>query len=392
MDSSTVQLFGDKELKRKLLQSVSSVKKKIKALNEGKAELTSTLQETFQPITQPLNTLLHHINSNDDKGLIVKHETDEKSFQNKIKTAAGEVTHGKQEEYSNVDKEEYEDADESFDSLNKTIQSEMEEDSTLHPLARSYLDILVINNIKKVPYGIYVTPEGYYIGDSAVEFDTNHLIIKNQKFNYTPGLMELLFKREPNTSLIQPTDSDVYFKIITMTNAHRRNFSAEGQIQGDKSLKYTQYIKEVNHLSSSTPIQKSKTGGCFNRSGGTDNRIGLIDNRSGLLHEADNRIDDLLNARDQLVTGRGLSSSSTNNNYSNTDTTLLMKKYYPNTDIMYWDNPNELIDRLRLLIASRNAGNNDHDNEIIAILEELIEANIIESPRRLSNILKRILK
>lgn len=57
----------------------------------------------------------------------------------------------------------------------------------------------------------------------------------------------------------------------------------------------------------------------------------------------------------------------------------------------YWDNPNELIDRLRLLIASQNAGNNGHQNEIIAILEELVEANIIEAPthQQLSNILKR---
>lgn len=46
-------------------------------------------------------------------------------------------------------------------------------------------------------------------------------------------------------------------------------------------------------------------------------------------------------------------------------------------DYMYWDNPNELVDRLRLLIAERSAGNNNHDNEIHAIIEELREANII---------------
>lgn len=58
---------------------------------------------------------------------------------------------------------------------------------------------------------------------------------------------------------------------------------------------------------------------------------------------------------------------------------LLMKKYTPNTDFKYWDDPNELVDRLRLLIGSQNAGNNSHNNEIIAIIEELQEANIIES-------------
>lgn len=44
----------------------------------------------------------------------------------------------------------------------------------------------------------------------------------------------------------------------------------------------------------------------------------------------------------------------------------------------YWDDPNELVDRLRLLIASQAAGNNSHGNEILALIEEMKEASIIE--------------
>jgi hypothetical protein len=44
----------------------------------------------------------------------------------------------------------------------------------------------------------------------------------------------------------------------------------------------------------------------------------------------------------------------------------------------YWDDPNELVDRLRLLLSSQSAGHNNHQNEIESILEELREANIIE--------------
>lgn len=43
----------------------------------------------------------------------------------------------------------------------------------------------------------------------------------------------------------------------------------------------------------------------------------------------------------------------------------------------YWDDPNELVERLQLLIASQSAGHNKHNNEIISIIEELREANII---------------
>ncbi|CAH1107448.1 unnamed protein product [Psylliodes chrysocephalus] len=46
-------------------------------------------------------------------------------------------------------------------------------------------------------------------------------------------------------------------------------------------------------------------------------------------------------------------------------------------EYVYWDDPNELVDRLKLLIASKDAGNTSHDNEIVAIINELKEANII---------------
>lgn len=46
-------------------------------------------------------------------------------------------------------------------------------------------------------------------------------------------------------------------------------------------------------------------------------------------------------------------------------------------DYVHWNDPNELVDRLRLLEASRQAGNNAHDNEILSIIEELYEAGLI---------------
>ena len=44
---------------------------------------------------------------------------------------------------------------------------------------------------------------------------------------------------------------------------------------------------------------------------------------------------------------------------------------------MYWNDPNELIDRLRLLDSAVQAGNMSHINEIESIIEELREAKII---------------
>lgn len=46
-------------------------------------------------------------------------------------------------------------------------------------------------------------------------------------------------------------------------------------------------------------------------------------------------------------------------------------------EYVYWNDVNEIVDRLRLLVASQAAGNNAHVNEITSIIEELKEAGVI---------------
>lgn len=47
-------------------------------------------------------------------------------------------------------------------------------------------------------------------------------------------------------------------------------------------------------------------------------------------------------------------------------------------EYVYWRDPNKLIDRLMLLLASRSSGNTSHESEIAAIEAALREADIIE--------------
>lgn len=46
-------------------------------------------------------------------------------------------------------------------------------------------------------------------------------------------------------------------------------------------------------------------------------------------------------------------------------------------DYVHWDDPNELVERLRLLVSSQSAGHTAHNNEILSIIEELREAGMI---------------
>jgi len=48
-------------------------------------------------------------------------------------------------------------------------------------------------------------------------------------------------------------------------------------------------------------------------------------------------------------------------------------------NIVYWNDPNELVDRLRLLYSSLAAGNIEVRNEIISICEELVEVKILKN-------------
>jgi len=47
-------------------------------------------------------------------------------------------------------------------------------------------------------------------------------------------------------------------------------------------------------------------------------------------------------------------------------------------NITYWNDPNELVNRLRLLYSSLAAGNTGVRNEIISICEELVEARLLK--------------
>lgn len=49
----------------------------------------------------------------------------------------------------------------------------------------------------------------------------------------------------------------------------------------------------------------------------------------------------------------------------------------PNTQLVYYDYPNELVSRLNLIISSQNADNTGVNYEIISILEELRERKLI---------------
>lgn len=339
MTSASEQMLGNKSLKRKLIKSVESVKNKVKALRSDRASLSSTLEATFQPITKPLNVLANNaiaeIKTELPDDVSLKNVLKKPDIKRERKSTQFETSFNKFSDAASADTEYNDDDDDySSDDSNTTMKSAVssggEETAANSSILNDYLKYAYKE--KKIPFGVNVKPEGLYIGDSPVSLSGSQLNVKDDVFPLTRGLMELIFRKEPTESLITTDDVDNYMKILTMTHAYRRHFKKGEQVQAHSNIKYRTFIKKY------LLENKLMKGGCLNGGGG----------------------------------GGGC-----NKNTIKAKREITMKRFYPNTDYIYWDNPNELVDRLKLLIASQSAGNTNHTNEINSIIEELKEAGII---------------
>jgi hypothetical protein len=165
-------------------------------------------------------------------------------------------------------------------------------------------------------YGVYFLHTGTKLGNKSFDVDIeDNIIIDGVKYVGTPGLYELIFKKYPDEEVYTENDKQKYKSILLATNAHKRQHSALKPIISSKGYKYKHIISPL--------------------------------------------------IRGTLCDGRGLNASR---NMILNDNRI---------DYVHWNDPNELVDRLRLLEASRQAGNNAHDNEILSIIEELREAGLI---------------
>lgn len=193
--------------------------------------------------------------------------------------------------------------------------------SQLHHVPASYVSNLTRDVIGDydTKYGVRHGPNGLLIGNTEVTFDGKDIVIGGYTFKGYDGVYQLLFKADPRA--FTPRDTEIYRDILNRFHIVREQYNPKLPISASKSSKYTKIIEPLitQPRLTTRQIQHYKTG------------YGLQKNLSNAQIEYE-----------------------------------------------YWDNPNELVDRLRLLKASERAGHTNHTNEIIAIIEELKEANLIK--------------
>uniref|UniRef100_A0ABD2WJQ8 DUF8207 domain-containing protein n=1 Tax=Trichogramma kaykai TaxID=54128 RepID=A0ABD2WJQ8_9HYME len=316
----------EQKILHELIKSREAIRRKALMLKCGSDETEKTVTETFKPIIKPINKL---VTLNEEKS---QPENKKKKLeQQTVKTDQNLRV----EDSENVQTLKLENIkEESSISKENTDQvTEDEEDAAAASIAdgedemtRDYLNLVKMQSdeLDKL-YGVRMQTDEYYLGNSPLRFDGDMVYIDNESYIKSKGLLELLFKKNPDPKHITNTDKVAYEKILDSTNVHRKRFADDGDLRKHNSKKF-EYIIE--------PLFKSGSG--------LSPRYKVVKRGYGLLPRY-----------------------------------KVAKSHDSLKDFVYWNDPNELVDRLRLLVAERSAGNNAHDNEITSIIEELREDGYI---------------
>lgn len=194
-------------------------------------------------------------------------------------------------------------------------------------------------------YGVRVDGNDWMMGDSKIEIDENDIIINDIRYSGTRGLYELIFMNSPNSYIYTEEDLKNYAAILRDTKVYRVNYSELGKKRSNRGHKYLHIIAPI--------INQWEASG----SGISANSTKAEQKKSPL--------QDVIAKENPMVTYFDMvSPSPSGNGISLTD---------GKPEYIYFDDPNELVDRLRLLYGSQEAGNASHKNEINSIIEELLE-------------------
>lgn len=323
----------ERDLKKQIVKSAMAVKRKVDMIRDAKNKNDLALETIFKPIVDPINLLT---SKNDRTEHLQK--TEYQASPKKIMKYEREGLCSSNEELTDSDSESdmednvLRDNNETltvipsgeFDVSDNSFKSLNSTPTATPNQSLSWSTSSEVMN--DIPFGVRNERGKLLLGKTCV-YDNNHILkIGNHSLKKTPGLQELLYEKKPNLDVVTEDDLQSYKALLIDTNAHRRNYDPSKPINSNKGFKYRNIIKPLFKFS------RHKT-----------------------------------TSINSLKEGKGVK---------------LLKTFKKNTDYVYWDDPNELVDRLKLLFASRDAGNTGLDNEIISIIEELYEAGIITNNKK----------
>lgn len=351
-------MTNQEKLLKEIKSLSDSIRLKNRALKSGISEREKFLETTFKPVTAPLKQIAQNIGKpaisfeGDVILPISKYEKEEEEeFQ-------GDKAYRKLQTTTEEETEESEESEESEETeglreKEYTSKSEEEEGSTSPSnlsklgsdivlkgtLGRKYLLKMLHSaqpSRKYHTYGARIEDNGLMIGDSRLDIDAkDNILIGNNNYKGTTGLFELIFKNKP----VRYTKKDlaVFKDILETTNAHKKGYSKDLPVYRNRSVKY------VNIISDLFPSQVKK---------GQIKRRALSSAELNVLHKK-------RRTTNPTSSGKGL-----------------LKNLYK-TNIIYYNDINKLVDRMRLIHEAMEAGHTGLNNEWVALVDELRSRGVI---------------
>lgn len=357
----------EKELKADIVRAAASIRKKYRELQQGIMAEETEVKRRYEPLLKPLETIIDLTKSKDDgasdqedakitqgpeKGQVIvprfagrKHKLKnaksilstmgKRSVKKTERRAPARVGADMMQQESkpgtSTSKEEVYESIESGDDNEESFRVFRNYIEKFGPLTQAYMWASLTGNQHAFDryFGVNFDPRAvkWTIGNKEIMFDKDDFIHlgENQFFMGTRGLFELMFKRFPDISIITERDKQNYEKILLISSAHKQANNPNAPLKSGRSDKFKKIISQL----------------------------------PGLFKEEEALDEDEYEG----------------------DKTLIGSSYLPVTnnkiDYVHWNDPNELVQRLALLLASEEAGNRGHKIEIASLEEELREEGII---------------
>lgn len=214
-------------------------------------------------------------------------------------------------------------------------------------------------------YGVNNQHGKWYVGQFPINFSSTGIQVSGKTYPATKGLISLLTRKQPRD--YSNSDLDSYIQILKNTNHH---LTRNGQnIKFRKGNKYENVIKKCfpefsQTTSSSTPLGTSRMA----------RSVSFEDNEDTSLY---NELEKSIHTVDDMISKLQKKGRGSISNHMLLERNKVIKDGELKNNYHYWDDVNELVERLYLLHMSKQAGNNSVINEILDIELELREGGFI---------------
>ncbi|XP_060855219.1 uncharacterized protein LOC132932888 [Metopolophium dirhodum] len=237
-------------------------------------------------------------------------------------------------------------SDEDDDVLNSTFSNFFNNRQTIQRYDKSY--------------GMYYdkASDSYKIGDHTVTFCHGNLQLVNKYYKWTKGLWSLLCEKEPKNHTIE--DMESYYDILRTTHVHLK---PDGKPKTSRYFKWINVVKPLYERMKNEDHQLNKEITKINtpKTPQINLLLGLSAKRSNIHNNTtmgNAPFEFQPTANSSMISEPVVENmfSFTSTPQTNNKGAGLYKDVIPQTQLVYYDDPNELVTRLNLLASSQSAG------------------------------------